>query len=54
MRFNSRAKKKKKEIHEHLYEMSIVLYIYHCDLKVELFSSICDLIFFNLFSLECL
>lgn len=26
--------------------MSIVLYIYHCDLKVELFSSTCDLIFF--------
>lgn len=25
--------------------MSIVLYIYHCDLKVELFSSNCDLIY---------
>ena len=30
--------------------MSIVLYIYHCDLKVELFSSTCDLIFWFFWS----
>lgn len=53
MRFNSLATKKKQKKHSHLYEMSIVLYIYLCDLKVELFSSNCDLIFFFVRLLFC-